>query len=415
MIMTLSSQRARDTSAVRDEIIMIIFCFGRRGISGARARSCPGLRPRALQGATVTVIMSKLGNVIDIMAAEAGAGARIDTWPRRANRDDNQRWTFIPDPAGSGYFFITSALDGYVIDIEDASTGAGAWLDAVPRNPTDYSSQLWGFVPDPAGSGYFFITNATDGTVIDVAGTSMTFGARLDAWPRKSSDYDNQLWKPLDGSFPAPAHSALSWGPAGTEAPPDSTTVGSGTTKCAYQASLSIHANGACTFSGYYQNRGDAALLAAPAQQFSVIFAVYDSRGRAYSFSYSGSIPSAPQPGSLVSWSRTQMCPTIVDNWYAIAARNSGEVFANNWTDVSFWDAVGSLPATIAHDADVAVANVETALSIVEPPLGAVPATGPTTAAVPGTRGAGTHGRSASGRLVGRDEHAPVRALFRVG
>ena len=29
----------------------------------------------------MTVIMSKLGNVIDIMAAAAGTGARIDTWP----------------------------------------------------------------------------------------------------------------------------------------------------------------------------------------------------------------------------------------------------------------------------------------------------------------------------------------------
>jgi hypothetical protein len=363
----------------------------------------------------VTVIMSKLGNVIDIMAASAGTGARIDTWPRRAGRDDNQQWTFTPDPAGSGYFFITSALDGNVIDVEDATTGNGAWLDAVPRKTADYGSQLWAFVPDPAGSGYFFITSAADGTVVDVAGTSMSFGARLDAWPRKATDYDNQLWKPLDGSFPAAAHSGLSWGPAGTEAPPDSTTVGSGTTKCAYQASLSVHANGACTFSGYYQNRGDAALLAAPAQQFSVIFAVYDSRGRAYSFSYSGSVPSTPQPGSLVTWSRTQMCPTIASNWSSIAARNSGEVFANNSTDVSFWDVVGSLPATVASDTGVPVDDVEAAMSIVEPPLGAVPAAGGTTAAVPGTRGAGTHGRSASGRLAGRDEHAMPRTLFRVG
>lgn len=363
----------------------------------------------------MTVIMSKLGNVIDIMAASADTGSRIDTWPRRANRDDNQQWSFSPDPAGSGYFFITSALDGNVIDIEDASTGTGAWLDAVPRKATDYRSQLWAFIPDPAGSGYFFITSAVDDTVIDVAGTSMSFGARLDAWPRKSSDYDNQLWKPVDGSFPTPAHSDLSWGPAGTEAPPDSTTVGSGTTKCAYQASLSIQANGACTFSGYYQNRGDAALLAAPAQQFSVIFVVYDSRGRAYSFSYSGSIPSAPQPGSLVTWSRTQTCPTIADNWSSIAARNSGEVFANNWTDVSFWDVIGSLPATIANDAGVAVENVEAALAVVEAPLGAVPAAGSTIAAVPGTRGAGTHGRSASGRLTGRDDHGVRRALYRVG
>jgi hypothetical protein len=363
----------------------------------------------------VTVIMSKLGNVIDIMAASADTGARIDTWPRRANRDDNQQWSFTPDPAGSGYFFITSALDGNVIDIEDPSTGTGAWLDAVPRKATDYRSQLWGFVPDPAGSGYFFITSAADDTVIDVAGTSMSFGARLDAWPRKSTDYDNQLWRPVEGSFPAPARGELSWGPAGTEAPPDSTTVGSGTTKCAYQASLSIRANGDCTFSGYYQNRGDAALLAAPAQQFSVTFVVYDSRDRAYSFCYSSSIPSAPRPGSLVTWSRTQACPAIADNWYSISARNSGEVFANNWTDVPFWDVVGSLPATTANDVGMVVEHVQAALSVIEPPLGAVPASEPTIAVVPGTRGAGTHGRSASGRLTGRDERAGRPALFRVG
>ncbi len=363
----------------------------------------------------MTVIMSKLGNVIDIMAASADTGSRIDTWPRRANRDDNQQWSFY---AGSRRGPGTSSSPARSTGTSSTSrTPRPAPGRGSTRSPERHRlpQPAVGLHPDPAGSGYFFITSAVDDTVIDVAGTSMSFGARLDAWPRKSSDYDNQLWKPVDGSFPTPAHSDLSWGPAGTEAPPDSTTVGSGTTKCAYQASLSIQANGACTFSGYYQNRGDAALLAAPAQQFSVIFVVYDSRGRAYSFSYSGSIPSAPQPGSLVTWSRTQTCPTIADNWSSIAARNSGEVFANNWTDVSFWDVIGSLPATIANDAGVAVENVEAALAVVEAPLGAVPAAGSTIAAVPGTRGAGTHGRSASGRLTGRDDHGVRRALYRVG
>lgn len=363
----------------------------------------------------MTVIMSKLGNVIDIMEASAGTGARIDTWPRRATRDDNQQWSFDADPAGSGYYFIKSALDGNVIDVARSATGGGAWLDAVPRRSREYTSQLWAFVPDPAGSGYSFIRNALDGSVIDVAGTSMSFGARLDAWPQKTTECDNQLWKPLDGSFPRPASRSLSWGPVGTEAPPDSTTVGSGTNKCAYQASLSIHQDGSCTFSGYYQNRGDAALIAPPNQQFSVRFVVFDTMDKPYAFSYSGTIRPAPLPGSLVTWSQTQRCPGIANNWHAIAARNSGEVFATNSTDVSFWDVVGSLAEGVAHDVGVAASEVEFMMSIVEPRVRPVAAAGPATPAVPGTPGAGTHGRSASGRIAGRDTTDCPRVLYRVG
>jgi hypothetical protein len=363
----------------------------------------------------VTVIKSKLGTVIDIMAETGGAGARIDMWPRKATRDDNQRWRFVPDPAGSGYFFITSPLDHRVISVAEGTRGAGAPLDALARKRVDYDNQLWGFVPDPAGSEYFFITSARDGSVMDVVGASQSAGAALDLWPQRTLSHDHQLWAAVDGSFPPPAQTGLAWGPVGTEAPPDSTTIGSGTNKCAYQARLSIQQDGSCTFSGYYQNRGHAALITAPTQQFSVTFVVFDSRDTAYSFAYSGSIPSAPRPGSLITWCQTQICPAIANNWFPIAARNSAEVFANNSTDVSFWDVLSSLPQTVANDVGTSVSQVETVMSLVEPLVRAAAPVGSRPAAIPGTPGAGTHGRSASGRIAGRGDVPNHRQLYSVG
>jgi hypothetical protein len=157
-------------------------------------------------------IKSKLGNVIDIMGASTGAGAGLDAWPQKASGTDNQLWTFVPDPAGSGYYFIKSKLNGNVIDISGASTKAGALLDAWPQKTSGTDNQLWEFVADPAGSGYCFIKsklNATwtcgvaGGNVIDIQGASTSAGALLDAYPWKLAGYDNQLWTVVDGSFPS--------------------------------------------------------------------------------------------------------------------------------------------------------------------------------------------------------------------
>jgi hypothetical protein len=153
---------------------------------------------------TYYFIKSKLdGNVIDIQGASTTSGAPLDAYPQKTTGTDNQLWEFVPDPAGSGYYFIKSKLDGNVIDIKGASTASGTLLDAYPQKATGTDNQLWEFFLDPAGSGYHFIVSKMNGNVIDVQGASTKAGALLDAYPLKSSGTDNQLWTVVGGSFPA--------------------------------------------------------------------------------------------------------------------------------------------------------------------------------------------------------------------
>ena len=153
---------------------------------------------------TYFFIKSKLdGNVIDIQEASTKAGAGLDAYPQKPSGNDNQLWEFVADPAGSGYFFIASKLSGNVIDIEGASTKSGTLLDAYPKKTSGTDNQLWEFVADPAGSGYFFIVSKLNGNVIDIQGASTKAGALLNAYPWKLTGTDNQLWAVVNGSFPA--------------------------------------------------------------------------------------------------------------------------------------------------------------------------------------------------------------------
>ncbi len=309
-------------------------------------------------------IQSKLsGNVIDIKGASKDSGAELTAYTQKTTGNDNQLWEFIPDPAGSGCFFIKSKLSGNVIDIQGASKDSGTPLDAYPQKTTGTDNQLWEFVPDPAGSGYSFIRSKLSGNVIDIKGASKDSGAELTAYTQKTTGYDNQLWKVVDGAFPGPKYTNISWGPSGTGPAPNSGTVGSDGNQCAYQMSLSIQQDGTCTFSGYYQNRGDVWWGTAPPQSFVVAFFVFDTSGKAYSFSYSGEIPSAPQAGSLVTWSKTAKCPVIADNWYGIAAKNWGSTWwYNSWSE-SVWQVLGEWVSDAASDFGQAVEDIVEAMA----------------------------------------------------
>ena len=148
-------------------------------------------------------IQSKLDDdyVIDIVGASTKAGAGLDVYPQTSGAD-NQLWQFVLDPAGSGFYYIQSKLNGNVIDIEGASINPGTLLDAFPQKPSA-ENQLWEFVADPAGSGYFFIVSKLNGMVIDIQGASTKSKALLDVFPLKLSGYDNQLWNVVDGVFPS--------------------------------------------------------------------------------------------------------------------------------------------------------------------------------------------------------------------
>jgi len=154
---------------------------------------------------TYYFIKSKLdGNVIDISGGSTKSGAQLDAYPQKTTGTDNQLWEFVADPAGSGYYFIKSQLNGNVIDISGGSTKSGALLDAYPQKTTGTENQLWQFLEDPSGSGYFFIMSKMNGNVIDISGGSTKSGALLDSYPPKTSGTDNQLWQVVGGSFPSP-------------------------------------------------------------------------------------------------------------------------------------------------------------------------------------------------------------------
>jgi len=143
-------------------------------------------------------IRSKLtgGHVIDIVGASKSSGAKLDAYPQKASDNDNQLWEFVPDPSGSGYFAIKSKLSGDLIEVPGDWASPGVDLDVISL-PSIGTGQLWEFYEDPAGSGYCFIVSKLCGYVIDVQGNSL-----LDLYPPKSSDYDNQLWEVVGGSFP---------------------------------------------------------------------------------------------------------------------------------------------------------------------------------------------------------------------
>jgi hypothetical protein len=147
-------------------------------------------------------IKSKLnGNVIDIVGASTSGGAKLDAYPQKSSGTDNQLWEFVADPAGSGYFAIKSKLDGTVIEVPGDLALPGVGLDVTSL--VNYNAgQLWQFYDDPAGSGYFYIMSKLNGFVIDIEGASKSAGALLDLYPPKSSGTDNQLWQVVGGSFP---------------------------------------------------------------------------------------------------------------------------------------------------------------------------------------------------------------------
>ena len=302
------------------------------------------------------------GNVIDIEGASNKSEALLDAFTQKTTDNDNQLWEFVLDPDGSGLYFMKSKLSGDVIDIKGASTAAGAALDVYPQTK-NAKNQLWAFNPDPGGSGYFFIRSLLDGNVVDVQQNSTKAGALLDAYPQKTAGYDNQLWKVVNGAFPGPKYTSISWGPMGTGPAPNSPTTGSDGNECAYQAAVSIRQDGTCTFTGYYQNRGDVWWGTAPAQGFIVSFLVYDTAGKVYAFTYSGTVPSAPQQGSLVTWNITRKCPVIAENWYAIAARNwGGTYWYNTWSE-SIWSVLGSWISGLASDLGTVAEDVIEALA----------------------------------------------------
>src|SRR5271156_6229198 len=109
------------------------------------------------------------GEVIDIRGNSTASGALVQIHPSKAsslNLDHpgqtlapNQTWEIKPDPNGSDNHIIQNPATGHCLDIVEASLSAGAAIDAFKVKSKDNSNQLWAFLPDPDGSGYYFIVD----------------------------------------------------------------------------------------------------------------------------------------------------------------------------------------------------------------------------------------------------------------
>jgi len=174
-----------------------------------------------------------------------------------------------------------------------------------------------------------------------------------------------------------PLWTNIEWSPSGTGPLGDgSSTVGSGGNECQYQAAVTINRDGTCTFSGYYENRGNWTfpnIGTAPPQAFLVSFIVLDTDNNGYCFTYTGEVPSAPQPGATVQWNVTENCPNIAQNWARIATRVAAIVYWHNRYDESLVDwfknvaggVLNWLESTlpqIEQDANTAINDFEQAL-----------------------------------------------------
>ncbi len=146
-----------------------------------------------------------LNLVIDFKGGGEHPGADTTLVTNQPTGADSQLWTVVDDPGGSGYVFLQSKVkdphgNHLVIDIRGNVNTPNTPLDGYPRKSKDYNNQLWKFVPEITVPGYAFIQSIMNDPkgkplAIDIRGASNKLGTTLDAYPEKSSGYDNQLWQ----------------------------------------------------------------------------------------------------------------------------------------------------------------------------------------------------------------------------
>lgn len=113
-----------------------------------------------------------------------GSGTQQDQWSD--NGGTNQHWNVTS--IGSGYYEITNDTNGLALDVSGGSTGQGT---AVVIDPyTGSNSQQWSI--QAAGNGYYYLVNRNSGDVVDVSGASTSQGAPVIQWPNHSGT--NQQW-----------------------------------------------------------------------------------------------------------------------------------------------------------------------------------------------------------------------------
>jgi hypothetical protein len=140
--------------------------------------------------------------LIDIAVDQPDGAGGYYLYTNQPTGSDTQLWTIVDGP--SPYVFIQSQWkdpsgNQVVIDIHQGSNRPGTRLDGYPQKSTGYDNQLW--VPfEDVTSGYVFYQSklsdpAGSVLVIDIEGNSTALKTPLDAYPQKSTNYQNQLWQ----------------------------------------------------------------------------------------------------------------------------------------------------------------------------------------------------------------------------
>jgi hypothetical protein len=167
------------------------------------------------------------GNVIDIKGNSTVGGAQLVAYPPKATQSldkpvqftANQTWKVLPDPAGSSHHIVQNPATNLCFSIAENSLAPGASLHTGPVKDSGNENQLWDFLPDPFGSGSCFIQNPQTGFVIEIQDGSSAAGAWLVVKPRRIFGNNHQLWSAVDEQFADVAFPSLTLlpGPAGID------------------------------------------------------------------------------------------------------------------------------------------------------------------------------------------------------
>jgi alpha-amylase len=90
---------------------------------------------------------------------------------------------------GDGYYKLTAAHSGKVLDVAGKSTADGA--NIYQWGYGGGSNQQWKI--EPLGNGYYRIVARHSGKCVDVSGVSTADGANIHQWNCHGGD--NQAWK----------------------------------------------------------------------------------------------------------------------------------------------------------------------------------------------------------------------------
>ena len=131
-----------------------------------------------------SIVAKHSGKCMDVEGASTAAGALVKQYT--CNGGTNQQWQIVS--VGGGYYKIVARHSGKVLDVQWGSLDNGAPIWQWDENGT--AAQQWAMTD--VGSGYFRFTAHHSGKVLDVEGAYTTDGAQVHQW-----DYvgiANQQW-----------------------------------------------------------------------------------------------------------------------------------------------------------------------------------------------------------------------------